>query len=104
MTKLECNVTSCLHNADNHCCRRAIVIDGQEAREKEQTCCGSFDENRDSSFRNVFKTPENSVEISCEAVNCIYNENHRCEAKGIGVIGDGANRAEDTLCATFAVK
>ena len=29
MTKLECNVTNCLHNADNCCCKQAIMVDGQ---------------------------------------------------------------------------
>ena len=57
MTKLECNVTNCLHNADHCCCKQSIMVDGHDAKEKEQTCCGSFDENKGCLFKNVFKTP-----------------------------------------------
>lgn len=104
MTKLDCSVTSCLHNADQCCCKMAIVVDGRKAQDKEGTCCGSFDENRDGSFKNVFKTPENRLEIDCEAVECIYNENRHCEADHIDIAGDGAKTAEHTLCATFRTR
>ena len=29
MTKLDCNVTSCVHNADNCCCKQEIYVEGQ---------------------------------------------------------------------------
>ena len=77
------------------------MVDGHDAKEKEQTCCGSFDENKGGLFKNVFKTPESRLEVSCEAVQCIYNETHRCAAEHIGIAGDGASRAEQTLCTTF---
>ncbi len=80
MTKLECNVTICLHNADHCCCKQSIMVDGYDAKEKEQTCCGSFDENKGGLFKNVFKTPESSLSVDCEAVQCIYNDNRHCAA------------------------
>lgn len=101
MTKLECNVTNCLHNADNCCCKQSIMVDGHDAKKKEQTCCGSFDENKGGLFKNVFKTPESSLSVDCEAVQCIYNDNRHCAAAKIGIVGDGASRAEQTLCTTF---
>ena len=101
MTKLECNVTNCLHNADNCCCKQSIMVDGHDAKKKEQTCCGSFDENKGGLFKNVFKTPESSLSVDCEAVQCIYNDNRHCAAAKIGIAGDGASRAEQTLCTTF---
>lgn len=104
MTKLECTVTNCLHNADCRCCKQAIIVDGHGAQVKEATCCGSFDENKEGSFKNVFKTPENRLEIDCEATNCIYNENRHCQAEHVGIKGDGANSAEQTLCDTFKVR
>lgn len=104
MTKLTCTVASCLHNCDHCCCKQAIIVDGRDAKEKDGTCCGSFDENREGSFKNVFKTPENRLEIDCEAVNCIYNENRHCVAEHIDVTGDGASRAEHTRCSTFTVR
>ena len=65
MTKLDCNVTTCMHNADNCCCKNAIIVDGHSAKDKCDTCCGSFDESKDSSFHNVFKTPESKLEKMC---------------------------------------
>lgn len=102
MTRLDCTVTNCLHNSDRRCCKQAIIVDGREATDREETCCGSFDENREATFRNVFKTPENRLEIDCEAINCIYNENRHCHAEHVDVSGDGARKAEHTQCATFA--
>lgn len=104
MTKLDCTVTNCLHNSDNRCCKQAIIVDGQGATTKDGTCCGSFDENKGGMFKNVFKTPENRLEIDCEAVQCIYNENRHCAAERIGIAGDGANKAEQTLCSTFKMR
>ena len=49
MTNLECTVTNCLHNCDCRCCKQTIVVDGQGAQDKKETCCGSFDENKDGS-------------------------------------------------------
>ena len=39
MTKLDCSVTNCLHNADNCCCKQAIIVDGHGAKERCETCC-----------------------------------------------------------------
>ena len=100
MTKLDCTVTNCLHNADNCCCKQAIIVDGHGAHDCSETCCG-FDENKEGAFKNVFKTPESRLEIDCEAINCIYNEGRHCQAEHINVSGDGASRAEHTQCATF---
>ena len=49
MTKLECSVTNCLHNTDNCCCKHAIVVDGCDAKEAYETCCGSFRERGEKS-------------------------------------------------------
>ena len=104
MTKLDCTVTNCLHNADNCCCKQAIIVDGQGAKEREGTCWGRFDENREGAFKNIVKTPESRREVDCEAVNSIYNEGRHCQAEHIDVCGDGASRAEHTQCATFTVR
>lgn len=104
MTELKCGVTSCLHNADKCCCKQAIIVDGKDAREACDTCCGSFDENQGGVFQNVFKTPESRLEIDCEALKCVYNENRHCTAEHIDISGDGASNAEHTECATFRAK
>ena len=101
MTRLDCNVTNYLHNAENCCCKAAIIVEGEQAKDTCDTCCGSFDENKDGAYRNLFKTPENRLEVDCEAVNCVYNEGRHCSADHIGIAGDGAREASHTECASF---
>ncbi len=104
MTKLDCNVTSCIHNSDSCCCKSAIIVEGNQAKDSYDTFCGSFDENKDGSFRNVFKTPESKLEVDCEAYNCVYNEDRHCSADHIGIAGDGAREAGHTECSTFKTR
>ena len=80
MTKLDCNVTSCMHNADNCCCKSEIIV------------------------TNLFKTPEKNLEVGCEAVNCVYNEQRHCQAEHIGIAGDGAVEASQTECSSFRAR
>lgn len=101
MTRLDCNVTNCLHNAENCCCKAAIIVEGEQAKDTCDTCCGSFDENKDGAYHNLFKTPENRLEVDCEAVKCVYNEGRHCSAGHIGIAGDGASEANHTECASF---
>lgn len=101
MTKLDCNVTTCLHNSDNCCCKNAIVVEGASATRQCDTCCGSFDENKGGSFRNLFKTPEKKLNVECEATNCVYNSNRYCVAERIGITGTNVKTSSETECATF---
>ena len=101
MTRLDCNVTNCLHNAENCCCKAAIIVEGEQAKDTCDTCCGSFDENKDGAYHNLFKTPENRLEVDCEAVKCVYIEVLHCAAGHIGIAGDGASEASHTECASF---
>ena len=104
MTILDCSVTGCMYNEANCCHKGNIKVEGEDAKESEDTCCGSFDENTGDSFKNLFKTPEKSLKIDCEAVNCKHNEDHRCTAGHVGITGDGASEAEQTECATFEMR
>ena len=61
MTRLECTVASCVHNSEKCCCKQGILVEGVNARESCDTCCGSFEENRGGLFKNLFKTPETSA-------------------------------------------
>ena len=101
MTKLECSVKNCLHNSDNCCCKGSIVVDGAKASSAGQTCCASFDENKGGTFSNLFKTPETKLDIVCDAVKCVYNEDRRCGADRIDIGGDGACECGQTRCSTF---
>lgn len=104
MTKLECSVKNCMHNSDAYCCKRAILVDGHNAQKSEETCCSSFDENKGGAFTNLFKTPEQRLEVECDAVKCVYNEDRRCRAEHIGISGDGACECTETRCATFKAR
>lgn len=104
MTQLECSVKNCMHNSDHCCCKRSITVDGRTACKADETCCASFDENRGGSFKNLFKTPETRLEISCDAVKCIYNEDNRCKAQNVGIAGDGASNSDQTRCSTFKAR
>lgn len=101
MTRLECNVTTCLHNAEHCCCKGAIIVDGEHASECYETCCGSFDKRGDETYHNRFETPEVETKVECEAVKCIYNENKYCTAERIDISGNGATLPSQTECATF---
>ena len=55
-------------------------------------------------FTNLFKTPEKNLEVGCEAVNCVYNEQRHCQAEHIGIAGDGAVEASQTECSSFRAR
>ena len=44
------------------------------------------------------------LEVNCEAVNCVYNEGHRCAAEHIGIGGGKANSASQTECTSFKAR
>lgn len=101
MTKLDCSVTGCMHNAENCCCKNTILVEGKTAQDKCDTCCGSFDEKKGGTFRNLFKTPESRLEVECEATNCVYNTDRRCSAEHIGIAGGNATVSMQTECSSF---
>lgn len=100
MVALECNVATCVHNEDNKCCKNVIKVEGQQAKNSANTCCESFDKRGDG-VTNDCKTPESTVSIECDAVNCVYNDNKICKATVVGVVGHSADKKEQTECATF---
>lgn len=103
MVALNCNVETCVHNADRHCCKGDICVEGYTAKEPTETCCGSFAERKGESFRNRFEKPDRFIGVACEAEQCVFNENRRCIAEHITIAGDQASQAGDTRCASFRV-
>jgi len=68
------------------------------------TACGSFRERQMETAKNECgcrTAPEQRLEVACDAVKCIYNDNHVCSAEHIGIAGNGAKHAKDTECASF---
>lgn len=104
MTNLKCSATNCMHNCDCYCCKGEILVEGSDAKEKDCTCCGSFDLKTEHSARNSFETPDQMLKVGCEAVNCIYNEARICHAPHIDISGPSAREAQSTECATFKMR
>jgi hypothetical protein len=101
MTKLVCSVDTCAHNSDHYCCKNSIKVDGERAEAPASTCCASFDEKNGTCYCNSSESPSESLEISCDAANCMYNKAQKCTAANIGIAGSGAKKMEQTECATF---
>lgn len=105
MTHLDCNVTNCMHNKDNGCCKQKIEVEGSSARECCETCCGSYDKKGEGSYSNAMdREPKKSLEVDCEALNCMYNVGGYCDAQHIGIVGAGASSCDQTECGSFRIK
>ena len=81
MTTLGCNVNACSHNKDNCCCLSSIEVHGNSACKCDETCCGSFYEADSETAKNASESPKINLSISCEASNCVYNEDKKCTAR-----------------------
>lgn len=103
-TNCTCTVTNCIHNSDRCCCKSEILVDGSSAKDKEATCCSSFDRRHGDSFRNSYETPDKKLRIECNAVQCIYNANRYCSADQVDINGSSATDAAGTQCSTFRAK
>lgn len=103
MTKLKCDARSCAYNNDYYCCINSIQVGGKEATHKSSTCCDSFAE-KTGTISNSNQTPNPHMEVACEATNCVYNENYKCDASEVRISGDYAGKPRETECATFHCK
>lgn len=102
MVKLKCYVNRCINNEDEICCRPEILVSGRQATESDDTSCSSFAERKNASInQTIFNSPNPLIRISCEAEQCIYNDELECAADFILMEGDYAKRACDTQCHTF---
>lgn len=99
MTKLDCNVSNCMYNADRKCSKHNILVDGSEASMPHETCCSSFKEQ--GSARNAGCQPKSELDVQCKAANCTFNDNCHCHADHIGINGVNACVVAETECASF---
>ena len=60
-----------------------------------------FLRNRGGLFKNLFKTPETRLQVDCDVLNCLYNDDHQCRAERISILGDGARAVGQTECGSF---
>ena len=103
MAKLSCSVNNCCHNSSNYCCNNEIKVGGKKANSPSSTCCESFQEMTEA-FTNNVQTPNPSLNVKCEATNCIHNSDCSCSANSISIDGISASNSDDTQCVSFAKK
>ena len=104
MTNLDCSVANCTYNRDNACCLDSIHVDGPSAQVTEDTCCKSFVERGTGAPMNAADIAKKPTDVACQASNCIYNEECRCDAEHIGIAGRDACCCSETECASFRCK
>ena len=103
MGNLNCNAASCMHNCDNQCCLNSICVEGSSACQCGETCCSDY-EHQKPGATNMCHLPKDSLSISCEATNCIYNTNKKCDTDHVDISGIKAVTEDDTVCTTFQAR
>lgn len=114
--ELSCNAENCVHNVNGLCSANVIHVIGSGAHSSIDTMCDTFapkgfinavthlpNMNVAGEIKQVFTTEsiEMSPIIKCEAINCRYNDNRRCEAHNIQISGPNADSSQGTVCETF---
>lgn len=105
MTKLQCNAVHCAYNKGDCCGRREIEVGGAGATDFAETCCESFSPAHSGEAQNKScgcgKPTPTDIPVHCRATNCLYNDNSRCTASVIQMVGQNAEKCEQTSCDTF---
>ena len=107
MPRLECTVKTCYNNKENRCCLEGIHVEGMDASVPRSTACGNFRERQMETMKNecgCTRSPENVLNVTCDAVKCMFNDSCKCIAEHIGIAGNGAKNAKETECASFVNK
>lgn len=95
MTDLKCSVYNCAHQKGGCCCKPNIMVKGQG----DTTECSSF-APKGVENSTGYSTPNDKLEISCSAVECIYNDEARCKADRVSINTMGGAAS----CSTFVKK
>lgn len=95
---------TCVYNKDALCSKGDITIGGENARIADETCCKSFRERTSEDYSSAEGCGCKTINVDCEARECIYNENCKCDAAKIGIGGVSATQCQDTMCGTFDCK
>lgn len=103
MPNLKCDACSCTHNKDYYCCLNGIAVGGKSATKESSTCCISFVENN-GAITNYSLEPVTSMDIGCEAINCVHNHSCTCRADEVSISGDHSRNYQETQCSTFSCK
>ncbi|MGN0382752.1 MAG: DUF1540 domain-containing protein [Eubacterium sp.] len=104
MPILDCSVSTCYYNKQNQCCLGDIKVEGESATNSERTACNSFRERGEDTYSNTCGCgiePETVIQVDCDAIKCVYNEDRKCKADHIGIAGAGAKHYTETECSSF---
>lgn len=103
MAELKCGVETCCYNQNHNCSRGDIMVGGKHATRCDDTCCESFSDHKNETYRNALEHPSRTIGIDCEADHCKYNNNYRCVAAYVEIKGNNACSCGETKCETFKV-
>ncbi|MGN0326973.1 MAG: DUF1540 domain-containing protein [Lachnospiraceae bacterium] len=101
MADLKCGAVNCAYNSDKYCCKGDIMVGGCCADTSCDTCCESFREKNENTYKSSMDHPSRTISIDCEAVKCVYNSNYKCVAEHVDITGAGAASSSGTECSTF---
>lgn len=117
MNKLGCTAYNCVNNEGGLCGAEYILIDGEGAYTSDQTYCTNF---KVDTLVNEIKAVGNtdfigeimqimsgndeikmSPNVACNARNCFYNGNGKCEALNLMIVSNNSKENFKTQCETF---
>lgn len=103
MPKLNCSVESCKYQKENLCSARAINVVDINAIESDETDCRTYT-YADSAITSSTHHATEDIDITCDVVNCLHYNNHKCNAKIVEINDYNATSTEETECSSFIIK
>ncbi|HHZ12104.1 MAG TPA: DUF1540 domain-containing protein [Acholeplasmataceae bacterium] len=109
MPRLKCGVDTCAYWHGEYCIREGIHVKGESAFAVAETRCSSY-RQRGRTAGNTFHLEIGKLgdpqylEVSCEAVNCLFNKREVCRAEEIKIDGSRARKSAETFCSSFVLK
>jgi hypothetical protein len=101
MPALSCSAMTCVYNQNELCSKGDIRVGGSGAKSSMETCCESFKERGEGTMSNSTGCGCTKIGVDCEAQNCTFNDNCKCEAGDIHIAGDSACSCQETECSSF---
>lgn len=114
--ELSCSALNCVHNMSGLCSANVIHVLGSGAHISNETMCNTFagkglknaithlpNMNMVGEMKQIFTNGSIQMVpiIKCDALNCRYNDDRKCEAGNIQISGPSADSSEGTECETF---
>lgn len=114
--KLKCDAASCVYNYNQLCSANQINVQGADTQSGDNTFCGTYENRGAGSFvsslgNTNYSGAFNQVTgekgtmnptVLCTAKNCTYNEDEKCEADKVNILGSDSPEAKGTECQTFS--